>query len=273
MAKKPNAVGPAAKRRVDYTSVAAIPFSLALILIGQAIEGGSILSLLQWTAALIVFGGTIGAVLLSFSYVEVRRAVEAWRIVFLWSGEPLARAIDQVLEYAMIARKGGVLSLEDELPNVMDPYLRKALGHIVDGTDPDVVREMLEVESRNREEYDDVAAKVYEAAGGYAPTLGILGAVLGLIHIMQNLADPSKLGSGIAVAFVATVYGVGSANLLFVPMATKLRRKARHEALRRELMLEGVLAIQEGTNPRLISEKLRGMSVQTVPHTALPKVA
>ncbi len=160
------------------------------------------------------------------------------------------------MKYATHARTSGVLSLEDELPDVTDPFLRKALTLVVDGANPHALREMLETENQSREEYDEIPAKVYEAAGGYAPTVGILGAVLGLIQIMQHLSDPSKLGEGIAVAFVATIYGVGSANLIFLPTSTKLKMKARHESRRRELMLEAVLAIQEGLNPKMIKEKL-----------------
>lgn len=252
-------------KRIDFTSVAGVPVSVGLILLGQALEGGSIRSILQLTAALIVFGGTLGAVLLSFSLTEVRRAFGALRTVFLWEGEPSARTIDTVMTYATRARSSGVLSLEDGLPEVADPFLRKALGFVVDGANPHALREMLETENQGREEYDEIPAKVYEAAGGYAPTVGILGAVLGLIQIMQHLSDPSKLGEGIAVAFVATIYGVGSANLIFLPTATKLKMKARHEARRRELMLEAVLAIQEGLSPQIIREKLHGFAVQTEP--------
>jgi len=246
--------------RVDFTSVAGVPISLGLILLGQAIEGGSAGSLLQATAALIVFGGTLGAVLLSFSLADVQRAVKGLRTVFLWDGEPPERTIDTVLRYAKRARKEGIMSLEDDLAKVDDPFLQKGLRLAVDGTDPHAVREMLEIENQSREEHDEIPAKVFESGGGYAPTVGILGAVLGLIHVMQNLADPSKLGAGIAVAFVATVYGVGSANLIFLPIATKLKMKARHEARRRELIVEGIMAIQEGLNPRTIQEKLMGFA-------------
>lgn len=255
----------AKRTRIDFTSVVGVPAGVGLILLGQALEGGSIRSILQLTAALIVFGGTLGAVLLSFSLTEVRRAFGALRTIFLWEGEPPARTIDTVMKYATRARTSGVLSLENDLPEVVDPFLRKALGLVVDGANPYALREVLETENQSREEYDEIPAKVYEAAGGYAPTVGILGAVIGLIQIMQNLSDPSKLGAGIAVAFVATIYGVGSANLMFLPMATKLKMKARHEARRRELMLESVLAIQEGLNPQMIEEKLYGFAAQTEP--------
>jgi chemotaxis protein MotA len=248
--------------RIDFTSVAGIPVGVGLILLGQTLEGGSVKSILQLTAAIIVFGGTLGAVLLSFSLTDVKRAVFALRTVFLWNGEPPALTIATLMQYATKARSAGILSLEDVLPEVADPFLRKALGLVVDGANPQAMREMLEMENQGREEHDEVPAKVYEAAGGYAPTVGILGAVLGLIQIMQNMTDPSKLGAGIAVAFVATIYGVGSANLIFLPAATKLKMKARHEAKRRELMLEGVLAIQEGLNLQIIQQKLRGYAAQ-----------
>jgi chemotaxis protein MotA len=238
--------------RIDFTSVAGIPLGLGLILLGQFIEGGSAGSLIQLTAALIVFGGTLGAVLLSFSLTDVKRAIQSLRTVFLWDGEPPAVTIDTILGYAKKARKEGIMSLEDDLLRVQDPFLQKGLRLAVDGTDPHAVREMLDIENQSREEHDEIPAKVYESGGGYAPTIGILGAVLGLIHVMQNLNDPSKLGAGIAVAFVATVYGVGSANLVFLPIATKLKMKARHEARRRELVVEGIMAIQEGLNPRTI---------------------
>lgn len=255
----------AKRRRFDFTSLAGLPVSVGLILIGMRLEGEALASILHPTAAIIVFGGTLGAVLLSFSVSDVRRAFGALRTVFMWEGEPPSRTIDMVMKYVTHARTAGILALEEDLPAISDPFLRKALGLVVDGAEPHALREMLETESQSREEYDEIPAKVYEAAGGYAPTVGILGAVLGLIHIMQNLSDPSKLGTGIATAFVATVYGVGSANLMFLPMAMKLKMKSRHLARRRELIFEAVLAIQEGQNPRLIHEKLHGFAAQTAP--------
>lgn len=249
--------------RLDYTSVAGVPVGIGLVLVGQAIEGGTVGSILQVTAALIVFGGTLGAVLLSFSLVDVWRAAASLRRVFLWDGEPLTHTIEAVVGYGVEARKAGLLSIEKSLSAEPDAFLRKALQHAVDAMSPHTLREMLEVESQSREDFEIVPANVYEAAGGYAPTVGILGAVLGLIQVMQNLSDPSKLGAGIAVAFVATLYGVGAANLLLLPIATKLKMKARHEARRRHLILEGVLAIQEGINPRMLQEKLRGYSAQS----------
>jgi len=251
--------------RVDISSFIGVPVALGLILIGQWLEGGSIWSLLQPTAALIVFGGTLGAVMLSFSRNDTLRAVKALKTVFMWDGEPPSKTIDTILQYALRARKVGILSLESDLGKIEDPFFEKALRQLVDANSPQVLRDVLEVENRGREEYDEIPVKVYEAAGGYAPTVGILGAVIGLIQVMQHLSDPNKLGAGIAVAFVATVYGVGSANLFFLPAATKLKMKARHEARRRELMIEGVLAIQEGLFPRMIEEKLYGLAAQIAP--------
>jgi chemotaxis protein MotA len=262
------APAPAAARkklRLDIASTIGIPVSLGLILIGQALEGGSVRSILQPTAALIVFGGTLGAVLISFSAVDILRAFAAIRTVLVWDGEHPTKTIDIIMGYLQHARKNGLLALEDELTGVEDPFLRKALGLVIDGRSAHEVREMLETENHNREEYDEIPAKVFESAAGYSPTIGILGAVLGLIHVMQNLSDPGKLGGGIAVAFVATVYGVGAANLLFFPISTKIKMKARYVARRHALMIEGVLAIREGLNPAIAEEKLLGFAAQAVP--------
>lgn len=249
------------KRRADLSSLIGVPLALGLILVGQALEGGHAMSLVQLTAALIVFGGTLGAVMLSFTQQDMVRSMSAVRDVFIAPPVDAEGLIDKVVGYATRARKQGIMTLEDELPNEPDLFLRKGMALAVDGTNPHVVRDMLSMESESIEARDEVPAKVFEAAGGYAPTVGILGAVLGLIHVMENLNDPSNLGSGIAVAFVATVYGVGAANLLFLPMATKLKTRVREAAAHRELVIEGILAIQEGLNIRLIEEKLRGLAV------------
>jgi chemotaxis protein MotA len=247
-------------RRPDLTSIVGIPLALGMILAGQFLEGGHVQSLVQLTAALIVFGGTLGAVLVSFSPAEMRRAAASLRDVFTEPVESAEADIDKLLGYAVRARKQGIMTIEDELEKEPDRFLRKGLALAVDGTNPHVVRDMLTLESESLEEKEEVPSRVFESAGGYAPTVGILGAVLGLIHVMENLNDPTKLGSGIAVAFVATIYGVGAANLLLLPIATKLRQRARHAASRRMLVLEGILAIQEGLNIRLIEEKLRGLA-------------
>jgi chemotaxis protein MotA len=256
-----------AKRRLDLTSVMGVPVAIGLIVFGQWLEGGALRSLLQTAAAVIVFGGTLGAVLLSFSPADVRSAWFSLKSVFLVPTESVNDTINAILRYARVARKDGILALEDEAADAKDPLLRKGLMLAVDGLNPKTLREMLEVDLDAADERDLVPARVFESAGGYAPTIGILGAVLGLIHVMENLSDPSKLGTGIAMAFVATVYGVGTANLLFLPIAAKLRLRAGQEARRRTLIFEGVLAIQEGLNPRLIDQKLQGF-VGTEPQIA-----
>jgi chemotaxis protein MotA len=245
-------------RRIDLTSVTGVPFAIGLILLGQLVEGGALRSLLQGAAALIVFGGTLGAVLVSFSLADVRLAARGLKDVFFEPSQSPDETINAILRYARLARKDGILALEDEAAEAKDPLLRKGLMLAVDGLNPKTLREMLEVDLDAAEDRDLVPARVFESAGGYSPTLGILGAVLGLIHVMENLSDPSKLGAGIAVAFVATVYGVGVANLILLPMAAKLRLRAAQAARRRVLVFEGVLAIQEGLNPRLIDQKLHG---------------
>ena len=247
------------KRRFDLTSVLGVPLGLGFILIGQVVEGGTLNSLLQLTAAIIVFGGTFGAVLVSSSLADVKRAWRSLSQVFYDEEVPAEDVIGTITRLATKARRDGIMSLEDEVDSMPDPFMRRGLMLAVDCTNPSTLRAMLEAESYSRDDIDEAPARVYEAAGGYAPTIGILGAVLGLIHVMENLSDPNKLGAGIAVAFVATVYGVGSANLLFLPIASKLRNKAGRQAKHRELILEGILAIQEGLNPRLIDQKLRGL--------------
>jgi chemotaxis protein MotA len=244
------------KPRLDITAVVAIPAGVGLILFGQAIEGGAISSLMQLAAALIVFGGTSGAVLLSFSTMQVRQALLAVRNVFVEPLEPAANVIKRITTYAAKARRTGVMTIEEDVNEEPDPFLRRGLSMAVDGSSQSQIRAALEFEIDSISERDSVPPRVFEAAGGYAPTIGIIGAVLGLIHVMENLNDPSKLGPGIATAFVATVYGVGLANLILLPIAGKMRERARASSRRREMLLDGVLAIQEGLNPRLLEQKL-----------------
>jgi chemotaxis protein MotA len=248
-----------ARRKYDVTSVLGVPIGLGVVLAGQVLEGGALGSILQVTAAVIVFGGTLGATLVSFSLDDMRRAALALRQVFIDDQAPHEDTIRTLTRFAVKARKDGIMSLEDEVERLRDAFLRRGLGLAVDGTNPATLRTMLEAESESRADAEEVPARVYEAAGGYAPTLGILGAVLGLIHVMENLSDPTKLGAGIAVAFVATIYGVGSANLLFLPVAGKLRTRVARNLKRRDVIIEGILAIQEGQNPRLIEQRLQGL--------------
>ena len=247
------------RRRVDVAILIGAVVGIGLVLGGHGLEGGRMRSLLQGAAAVIVFGGTLGAVLLSFPLRDLRTAVTSLRHLVVDDAPPADGTVALIGRFAVRARKEGLLALEDDADRMSDPFLKRALALAIDGTASTTLRAMLEDEIDTREEMEEIPARVFEAAGGYAPTVGILGAVLGLIHVMENLADPSNLGSGIAVAFVATIYGVGSANLIFLPIGSRFRARAQRNARRREAVLEGVMAIQEGLNPRLIDQKLRGL--------------
>jgi chemotaxis protein MotA len=250
---------------MDLTTVGGILFGFGMILLGQLLEGGHVGSIVQDTAAIIVFGGTIGAVMVSFPLKDFMRGVKMFKLALLDRKQDLSAITRQIVELAGIARRDGVLALEGRLPDIQDPFLKKALSYVVDGVDVGVTRSSLEASIDAEHGENMVGAKVWEAAGGYAPTIGIIGAVLGLIHVMENLSDPSKLGGGIAVAFVATVYGVASANIIFLPIANKLKRKLSIAMERKVVITEGVLAIQEGLNPRVLEEKLRALTGEHAP--------
>jgi chemotaxis protein MotA len=250
---------------MDLTTIGGLVVAIALILLGQALEGGHVGSILQATAALIVFGGTVGATMVAFPTRDFVRGIKMARLAFGNPKHDLGALTARIVEFASVARRDGVLALEGRLPEIEDPFLRKALQFAVDGVDGEVTRDSLETAIDAEFQENAVAAKVWESMGGYAPTIGILGAVLGLIHVMENLNDPSKLGGGIATAFVATVYGVGSANILFLPMANKLKRKLTLEKERKTIIAEGVLSIQEGLNPRVLEEKLRAFTGEQAP--------
>ena len=244
--------------KLDVISIVGILISTAAILGGQHLEGGHIGSLVQVTAFLIVLGGTFGACMLQFTLPVFLDGMKMLRWVIVPPIVPLEDVIQHVTNWGQAARRGGLLSLEPLMAEMDDPFTRKGLQLLVDGAEPEKLREAMEVDMYAYEEHYRMAAKVWEAAGGYAPTIGILGAVMGLIHVMENLSDPSKLGSGIAVAFVATIYGVGSANLLFLPIANKLKALIAKEMVKREMVVEGLVGIANGENPRIIETKLRG---------------
>lgn len=241
---------------MDIATILGIVIALAAILGGQALEGGHAGSIMQLTAFIIVLGGTFGAVCVQNPMPVVIRAMGALSLALSNPHHDLKATITSLLDLANISRKQGLLALEAKLKDIPDPFFRKGVQLIVDGTDPKVVHEILEIEVEHHEEEGIVAAKVWEAAGGYAPTIGILGAVLGLIHVMENLADPSKLGGGIAVAFVATIYGVGAANLFFLPIANKIKLKLKEESASRNMLIMGLVGLAHGENPRLLQEKL-----------------
>lgn len=225
---------------------------------GHFLEGGSLGMILQLTALVIVFGGTIGAVCLSFSSSQLRQALKELPHVFREPKDEAPAQLVHIFELAYRARREGLLALEEDLEKLPDPFLRRGLQLVIDGFPPHQVREVLEMELDQQGEAGLTPARVFEAAGGYAPTIGILGAVLGLIQVMQHLTEPTKLGTGVAVAFVATIYGVASANLVFLPIAHKLRLRHRQRQHLKEMVMEGILALAEGDHPRLIMDKLQG---------------
>ena len=243
---------------MDAGSLAGILLALAGILIGLLFEGGHIRQVLQPTAAIIVFGGTLGAVMLQFPFRTVRDAALRLLRVFFHRDGGADVLLRQIVTFANKARRKGIVSLDQDLPQVTDPFLRQALMLAVDGTEPAELRRILEVQIDAVSENDARIPAVFESAGGFSPTIGIIGAVIGLIQVMQRLDHMDEVGRGIAVAFVATIYGVGAANLFFLPAAGKLRQRARDDQRLREMALEGVISIVEGMNPRMIEIKLAG---------------
>lgn len=241
---------------MDLTSLIGLIAGIAAVLVGQVLEGGSVAALVQPTAFLIVMGGTFGAVMLAFPATDLMAAVRSFPIIIGKQENKIPETIDLLVNLATKARKEGLLALQNEIKSIEDPFLKKGLELMTDGIDGKLIRDMLETETAFLEEEINGAAKVWESAGGFAPTVGILGAVLGLIHVMENLSDPSKLGSGIAVAFVATVYGVGFANLLLIPLGSKTKTKRKAEIHLRETMIEGIMSIQSGESPNFIRQKL-----------------
>jgi chemotaxis protein MotA len=246
---------------MDIISIAGIFLGLAAIILGQAMEGGKLGSLLQFTAFLIVIGGTMGAVMLQSSLRVFLDGLNMAKWVFKPPLYLPQETLTLILSWSQLARRGGLLALEPMIDQQNDLFERRGLQMLVDGAEPEMLRETLEMELQSHELHRIEATKIWMAAGGYAPTIGILGAVLGLIHVMENLSDPSKLGAGIAVAFVATIYGVGSANLFFLPIAGKLRYHLNRSVRLKEMFIEGIVAIANGENPRMIEAKLQGYLV------------
>jgi len=242
---------------MDRASIIGIMFGVGAIIGGNLIEGGRIDSILQPTAALIVFGGTVGATFLSFPFRDVRKAIAALRFVLFMNTRDCKKVIASIIRFSQIARRSGFVAIEAEISNLDHSFFRKALTLATAGMVPKLLVETMEQINRTFEEESRRIAKVYETAGGFAPTIGILGAVLGLIHVMENLSDPSKLGAGIAVAFVATIYGVGSANLILLPIAKKLINGLNRELALRAMIIEGVIGIQSGVNPHYLEERLK----------------
>ncbi len=234
-------------------------FGAIIFLVGGfLLEGGHASALMQKTAAMIVFGGTIGATIASFSMKEIKTIPGLFKIVLTQKVPEPGEVIEKIVELAEISRREGLLQLENRLSEVSDPFLRKGLQLLVDGNDPELVKNTLEVEIYATEERHQTGKHIFEAAGGYAPTMGIIGTVMGLVHVLGQMSTPDKLGPAIAVAFIATLYGVGSANVIWLPIATKLGNLSKKEILIRQLMMEGIISLQAGYNPTLIRDRLSG---------------
>ncbi len=249
---------PGRRPKRDLASFAGLLLIGIVVVAAQVAEGGPVGALLQPTAALVVFGGTAAALLLSFPLPLLRRSAQAVSSVFRVTAEPEPALVGRFEQYAVRVLRKGVIALEPEISVAEDPFLRRALGMVADGVESSELRQSLTTFSEAREDGDDECALVLETAAGYAPTLGILGAVLGLIQVMENLATPAGVGAGIAVAFVSTVYGVGVANLILLPLAARLRAVSRTAALTRELIIEGAVILQRRVHPRIVEAYLGG---------------
>jgi len=259
--------------RPDIVTMAGLVVAFAGIVGGLLLEGGKLRDILQFTAAMIVLGGTIGAVMVSTPLRVLKGGVRRLTGVFLDASPDLQGTMEELIGYATKARKNGLVSLEQEAELIQDPFLRKAVNLAVDGTDLQEIRKMLGLEIEIEEHGAEAEAKVFESAGGFSPTIGIIGAVLGLIQVMKNLANIDEVGHGIAVAFVATVYGVGVANLFFLPAASKIRARALGGIQRKELIVEGISGIVEGLNPKLIRAKLEAYTTHGQPVPQKPEAA
>jgi chemotaxis protein MotA len=243
-------------RQVNKGTLSGIVIALFGIAFGLYLDGGKVGQMLQPTAALIVFGGTLGAVMVQFPFSVVIQAIKQLKQVFVPAADPAAQLIEDLTRYAVRARRNGLVSLDADLEMIADPFLRKAMTLAVDGTHSTELRETMELEMDREVDREELIPKVFDAAGGFAPTIGILGAIIGLIQVMQRLQNINEVGQGIAVAFVATIYGVGSANILFLPCAGRMKILMRRKQVLRELMLDGVISIVERANPRVLEAKL-----------------
>ena len=246
---------------MDVLTLVGFLFAVLAIVVGSILKGAGLSALLSGAAFMIVVVGTLAAIFVQTPLAVLRHGLR----MFVWVLRPpmldANGVIRKIVEWSQLARKQGLLGLEPQIDSESDPFLRKGLQLVVDGAEPEQIRSIMEVELGVREHADFAGAKVFEGMGVYAPTLGIIGAVLGLMAVMQNLADPSRLGAGIAAAFTATVYGIGLANLLFLPTAAKLKTLIAQQSQVREMMIEGLISIAQGDNPRAIETKLQGFVV------------
>lgn len=247
---------------MDLITVVGLVVGLGGIVGGMILEGGHVGSILQFTAAIIVFGGTIGAVLVSTTREDLKMGLSLLKLGFTDpKGDDVEMVVQELIESAQLARKESILALERRLNNFSNPFMQNVFRFVIDGVEPHVLKDIFESQIAMEEENQLAGVKIYTDAGGFAPTIGIIGAVLGLIHVMSNLSDTSKLGAGIAVAFVATIYGVASANMIFLPLGNKIKRKVKRRLELKLMILEGAVGIMNGLNPFIIEEKLRAYNI------------
>lgn len=242
---------------MDLASVLGIAIGIGALLLGFIEEGGNPLALVAGTAAIIVFGGTIGAVMVCFSMNDIKQVPKLLKIAFTERKSNVFETINIIVTFAEKARREGLLSLEQELVAIDNYFLRQGVQLVVDGTDPSLVKDILETEMAFEDERHKIGSGIFEQAGGFAPTMGIIGTVMGLINVLGNLENPDELGPAIAMAFIATLYGVGSANIIWLPIAAKLKFRNKQEALEKAVILEGVLSLQAGENPATVRDKLK----------------
>ncbi|MGE5396017.1 MAG: flagellar motor protein [Chitinophagales bacterium] len=241
---------------MDLTTLLGLLIAFAGLIGGFVLEDGTVGQLVQKTAAMIVLGGTIGATVISFSLEELKTVPRFLKKIFTDKKVDLAETVDKLVETADKARREGLLSLESQLAEIDNDFLQRGLQLVIDGTDPELTRNMLEMEIGAYETREKVGMEIFSAAGGYGPTMGIIGTVMGLVQVLSNMSEPEKLAGAIAVAFIATLYGISTANLLWLPFSSKIKVKCARDVNHMELVLEGILSIQAGENPRVIKEKL-----------------
>ncbi|WP_018132060.1 flagellar motor protein [Effusibacillus pohliae] len=242
---------------MDITTILGLILGVGFLTGAFVLEGGHIGSLFQGTAAMIVIGGTLAALMVSTPLEQLKQLPKILKIAFTHKPKDPLDVIDELVSLATIARREGILALEEKIESYDDDFFKNGIRLVVDGVDPELVRSIMETELSFIEDRHSKGAALFEQAGGFAPTMGIIGTVMGLVHVLSNLEDASKLGPSIAVAFIATLYGVASANVVWLPIANKLKVRSKQEILIRELMIEGILSIQAGENPSILGQKLK----------------
>ena len=244
---------------MDLASIIGVVVALIIVFAVQALEGGHASSIMLWPSMLLVFGGAYCAAMAGGIMKDATGVGQSFKKVFMSKVTPPVALVDEIVKLAERARREGLLALEDAVKTVEHPFLKRGLQLAIDGTDPDELHDILHAEIAAKKKADKAGKKIFENMGGYAPTVGIVGTVMGLVHVLENLDKPETLGHSIAAAFCATLWGVLSANLIFLPAAARLDRLSGIEAEEMEMVIDGVLAIQAGSNPRLVAQKLRSL--------------